>query len=218
MSNLKKTIFNIFVTLYKNRGFADIQNDTWFQSNKLNRFSHEIMSNSNNVIIVGKNTWLKMSKPYNKNIFILSKSLQIKRITNEQHIESFNNVDSMVNIIQQKQYSEAWVCGGLDIYKYFIDHNIIDNLFINYINDNSICNHYFPPIPEIFFLKHTTKTHKENIFHLVYTKIKKHNFVTYKNTIYKIKDIHYDDLPNLYFTISNDEHEVQTVRHKLKLT
>ena len=59
---------------------------------------------------------------------------------------------------------------------------------------------------------------ENHIYFITYQKIKKNQKLIYKNIhTCVVKEIHHDDYPNIYFTISFDNKEIQTTVNNLKL-
>ena len=56
-------------------------------------------------------------------------------------------------LVAQKKYDEAWIIGGEEIYKLFLNNNLIDMCSITYINHKFHCDTFFPKFGKEWLMK-----------------------------------------------------------------
>jgi len=139
----------------KDNGKTNTNANTNANTNNPTSFTHK------NALIMGKNTWTSLpKKPLPKrDHLILSTSLQIDTIDssgNNEIMKTFSSIDDCISFCKLKQYHKVWVIGGASIYNQFIEKNIIDNMYITYIDKEYHCDTFFPPIkgPFVLYGKH----------------------------------------------------------------
>ncbi len=215
-------IFNAIVATSNNKGIGLNNKLPWNLKSDLLRFKKLTIGNGNNCIIMGKNTWESINFLNNRHNYILSTSLNIDTIKNNYEIKSFKDIQTLLNYLKTKNYDKQWVIGGSKIYETFFNHNLIDKIYLTLIDKNIKCDTYFPNIPQIYLKKEMSISNDfyngENyIYYITFEKIKKNQILIYKN-FYKctVKDIHFDDAPNIYITIFSDNKEIQTTPFHLK--
>ena len=101
--------------------------------------------------------------------------------------------------------------------------NILDHIYITYIDDDYNCDTFFPTLPENYFaiqktpLNEITDTGRKT-YMLVYKQLKIGMNVIYNYDVWRLNNIHYEDNPKLYFTIQkSDGREKQTIKERLKI-
>tara|TARA_Y100001970_G_scaffold167266_1_gene204722 strand:- start:1996 stop:2547 length:552 start_codon:yes stop_codon:yes gene_type:complete len=141
---------NIIVAYEKNKGIGLNNMLPWKISSDLIKFKNLTIGNKNNALIMGKNTWLSLKKslPFRDNL-ILSKSLNIDSINNNNITKSFKNENLLKDFLDIKNYDEIWVIGGENIYDLFLNKTDIfkiDKIYITFIDKNIDCDIFFPNI------------------------------------------------------------------------
>ena len=100
--------------------------------NEMERFKKLTIGNGNNAIIMGRKTWLSLPKkplPNRTNIVISS---------------NLNNTKSIIykdptSVLKDKnKYQDMWVIGGSNLYKFYLEANLIDEIYITEIIDINI--------------------------------------------------------------------------------
>lgn len=157
---------NIIVAATKNMGIGLENKLPWYLKNELKYFKRKTVGNCNNLIVMGKNTWLSLpTKPlplrYN---CVLSTSLNDVPtdtivVSNKKELESF---------VSKSNFSNIWIIGGESIYKQFINEPYVKNIYLTQIENEFKCDTYFPPIPENFYLKKQSDMKVENNIHYKY--------------------------------------------------
>lgn len=92
-------------------------------------------------VIVGSNTLLSMPpKAFeNRKAFVLSH----KKIDNFLDVYSFNNIDSLLQLIKDSK-EEFIVIGGASIYKQFLPY--VDTMYLTEINEYFYADTFFPEV------------------------------------------------------------------------
>ena len=138
---------NIIVAMCKNRGIGKDNDLVWKISSDMKKFKTLTTGNNNNAIIMGKNTYNSIKTTLkNRDIYILSKNLNIDKNVNNNIIKSFNSYVNLMNYLKDTNYDNIWVVGGESVYKIFLDNNIVDYIYITYINSLYTCDTFFPII------------------------------------------------------------------------
>ena len=131
---------NIIISCTKNGGVAFNDKIPWNIPSQL-KLSEIIINNSN--IIMGYNTWEKNKfKPIiNCNNIVLTRSKekteQIKK--NYKNVLVYNNIN---DVIVKYNNNYSFFIGGVSIFNYLIENNLITNLYINIIHDKYNTNQY----------------------------------------------------------------------------
>tara|TARA_B100000900_G_scaffold166850_2_gene141646 strand:+ start:3170 stop:3727 length:558 start_codon:yes stop_codon:yes gene_type:complete len=145
---------NIIVAMCKNNGIGYKNNLPWRISSDLKKFRKLTIGNKKNAIIMGKNTWLSINEnilPKRDNL-ILSSTLKIDILNNENVAKSFSNMEELKKYIFSKDYEEVWIIGGSQIYNLFLnedheDSNLkINKIYVTYIDKDVECDTFFPKI------------------------------------------------------------------------
>lgn len=200
--------------------------NTWNSINRLKNRDHLILSTTLNIdysinIDTSNNNTntnkLDISNN-NKNIFNINKTEKTCNI-----VKTFTNIENLIKFTKENNYDQLWVIGGSQIYKKFLDMNLINNLYITFIDEEYDCDTYLCSVPNNYMLVKNQILNERtrngnNTYMLVYRQLIKGMTVLYNHNKWIIENIHYDDFPNLYFTIKNNTgREIQTVKSNIKL-
>jgi len=216
---------NGIVAVCKNGGIGLNNKLPWILQTDLQRFKKTTIGNGNNAIIMGRNTWDSIPFLNGRDHLILSKTINIDECKNNKLLKSFDSIDEVMKHCKERKYDKIWVIGGSNIYNQFIKLNLLNFLFVTYIEDDYECDVFFPKIPNNYFivekvvLNEYTERNKNSAL-IVYKQAKKNMHVLHKDSKWIIIDIHYDNYPEYYFTIRNindTTHEKQTTPDKIKL-
>lgn len=76
-------------------------------------------------VIMGKNTFLSLGRPLpnRKNVVVTSQNL------NDERIETFKTLEEAI-----KNNPDSFIIGGAQIYKYALENNLIDTLYVTVID------------------------------------------------------------------------------------
>jgi len=141
------TKINIIVAICKNNGIGINNTLPWHYTSDLKKFKKLTTGNNNNAIIMGKTTYQSINKNLlNRDNLILSKTLIIDKKINDYTSKSFTNLDSLLNFTKTKTYDDIWIIGGSQIYELFLKKNIVDKIYLTYINKLYDCDIFFPKI------------------------------------------------------------------------
>ena len=142
--------FNIIVAVDYNNGIGYNNIIPWFEPDDLKHFSKTTKGNLNNAIIMGSKTWDSLPKKplKNRDNLILSR----KEHSDGGGFAYFKNIENIVEYCKSKKYDMVWIIGGAEIYKLFLDHNLVNNIYISRLNKEYECNIFFPNIPDKFKL------------------------------------------------------------------
>ena len=151
---------NIIVAASKNMGIGLKNQLPWKLKKELQYFKRKTIGNGNNLIVMGKNTWLSLPQkplPFRYNC-VLSSTLKnnlrdTKIVSNKKELEKF---------IYSNYFSNVWVIGGESIYKEFINEPYVKNIYLTHIHKDFECDTFFPEIPDYFYLKKNSDMKVEN--------------------------------------------------------
>lgn len=216
-------LINGIVAMDNNKGIGKNNNLPWNLKSDLNRFQRITTGNGNNALIIGKNTWNSIKFLRRRDHLILSTTLNLDYKQDENIVKSFKTIYDILDFIKVKKYETVWVIGGSEIYKKCLQMNLINELHITLINDKYDCDTFFPDIPENYSIIKTQQlpditNNRKHVYSIIYKQLKEGDSVYHNNNIYTILKIHYDNFPELYFTIKDiNGKEKQTVSSNIKL-
>ena len=214
---------NGIVAMSRNKGIGLNNKIPWRLPEDLNRFKKFTIGSGNNAIVMGRNTWESIPFLTNRDHLILSTTLKLDYIKDGNIVKTFNCVEIMIKFYKERNYDKVWIIGGNQIYDYFMKANILDYIYITYIDDKYNCDTFFPTLPENYFAIQKTLLNEitdagRKTYMIVFKQLKIGMNVTYNYDVWKLNKIHYEDSPNLYFTIQkSDGREKQTIKDKLKI-
>lgn len=214
---------NGIVAYSRNRGIGLNNQLPWKLPEDLKRFQRLTTGKGLNAVIMGRNTWESIPFLKNRDNLILSTTLDMDYEKNGRVVKTFTSIEMVRKYCEERKYEKIWVIGGSEVYKQFIDSNLLNNIYVTYIDDDYKCDTYFPQLPENYFLVQKTPmselTERGNhTYILVYKQLKAGMKVIYDFNEWTLQKIHYEDSPKLYFTIQkSDGREKQTVKERIKL-
>ena len=93
----------------------------------------------NPAILMGKNTWFSLpNRPLPKRInYVLSTTLN--------HDCAFTNINDIIDDCKKNNVDVLWIIGGAQIYKTFIDNDIVDYQYITIIDQEYTCDKFIHP-------------------------------------------------------------------------
>jgi|UniRef100_A0A6C0CKR3 dihydrofolate reductase len=216
-------VFNGIMACCKNKGIGKNNTLPWKLKEDLIRFKKITIGNGNNCIIMGSKTWDSIKFLKGRDHLILSSKLNMEYNINENVIKSFSSINDLKKYVNERNYDKSWVIGGSNILKQFLELNLIDMLYVTFLNEDYSCDVFLPEIPVNYFqtkfqLLNEKTENGENVFIVIFKQIKKGMHVEYENNKWIIENIHFEDYPNIYFTIKDmNGREKQTIKEKLKL-
>lgn len=154
----------------------------WKIKGDLVRFSKLTTGDGNNVVLMGKNTYLSLPNQYLKNRqnIVVSNTLFEKYSENHNKImycgediiySIQNNTIFLPNFSDAYKYAkhyvsnnyqsgvigEIWAIGGSLIYEKAIELNLINNIYVTYVNETYKCDTFLSDRTIIFLNKHKNK-------------------------------------------------------------
>lgn len=214
---------NGIVAMDKNKGIGKNNSLPWKISEDMRNFKKLTIGNKKNAIIMGKNTYLDVNFLKERDNLVLSSSITLDEKRENNILKSFKNIEELLKFCKTQNYEKIWVIGGSQIYKQFLEMNIIQYLYVTVISNDYNCDTFFPKIPGNYFISNNIPREiNENnkiipISYMILKKIKQGDTVYYKLSKGIIKDVHFDDPPNVYFTVEIEGKEIQTTRDKISL-
>ena len=216
-------LINGIVAMDNNKGIGINNKLPWNLKSDLSRFQRITTGNGNNALIIGKNTWNSIKFLKRRDHLILSTTLNLDYKQDKNIVKSFKTIYDILDFIKGKNYDNVWVIGGTQIYKKCLQMNLIDELYITLINDKYDCDTFFPDIPDNYSIIKSQQlpditSNSKQVYSIIYKQLKEGDIVYHNNNIYTILKIHYDNFPELYFTIKDKNgNEKQTVSSKIQL-
>lgn len=127
----------------KTRGIGYKNSLPFKMTNEMERFKKLTIGDGNNAIIMGRKTWLSLPK---------------KPLPNRTNIVISNNLNSEKPIIykdptyvlkDKNNYKDIWVIGGSDLYRFYLEADLIDEVYLTEIidiNKNMTYDSFFPTL------------------------------------------------------------------------
>jgi len=160
----------MIVAFCHNRGIGYRGALPWKLTSDMQYFKRVTMGNNNNAVIMGKNTWMGLSKrplPHRDNLILSTSHFRTpqsevltfgeKLFNKEVHV--FSSITDVEQFCLEKDYDEVWVIGGEQTYKQFIQHPNLQDIYVTMIDNDYSCDTFFPEIPTSFSVNTKTKWH-----------------------------------------------------------
>lgn len=97
----------------------------------------------NHCILMGRKTFESIGKPLpNRTNIIISRNYN----KNYDNTFIFNNINQAIDFAKEKNENELFICGGGEIYKYFLENNLVNKIYLTQINNNFNADTFFPQI------------------------------------------------------------------------
>ena len=166
-------LINIIVAFSKNMGIGLNNSLPWNIPSDLKKFRDLTIGDGNNAVIMGKNTWNSLPLSYLKkrDNLILSSTLNIdksfvdEKTSKTYTVKSFCNIDNIIEYCSNKNYDNIWIIGGSKVYNEFLNYNneivneIVNEIYITYIDTEFKCDTFFTEIDNNKFRIITKKLH-----------------------------------------------------------
>ena len=123
-------MFSIIVAIGKNREIGKENKLLWHIPEDLKNFKK---ITTDKTVIMGRKTFESIGKPLpkRKNI-ILSKNGE-KELSKEKGIEIYQNLEKLINDYKDSE-EEIFIIGGEQIYKEFLQKELISRMYISYVD------------------------------------------------------------------------------------
>jgi len=169
-------VYKIIVAMDENNGIGKNNALPWHYPEDLKYFSKTTKGkgNNTNAVIMGRKTYESIGKPLPGRVnYILSRTkrenINEKTQTtensnndnnnNNKNVLFFDNIADLHKDIESKNYNEAWIIGGAEIYNLFLSMSSntnanspqsikIDAIYVTHIKGNYNCDAFFPAINE----------------------------------------------------------------------
>ena len=154
---------NLIVAKSSNNVIGNNNELLWKIPNDLKYFK-KVTTNS--VVIMGRKTFESIGKilPNRLNIIISKQSGDLKEIykgcKNCLFFDNFNDMFLFIN--DQEFYKNIFVIGGGEVYKYFIENNLINKYYITEIKQEFEGDTYFPDVDLSNYKKETVDSGEYN--------------------------------------------------------
>lgn len=142
---MNHTIISIIVAVDQKNGIAKNGKLPWQtqlkNKNEIKYFKDTTIGKGNNAVIMGKNTYLSIPNNFRplkeRTNIIISKTLN----TND-NIIVFRTIEEAEEYIKMESFDEVFICGGEQIYTYFIEKHEYDRLYLTIFNNDYNCDQF----------------------------------------------------------------------------
>ena len=161
--------FKIIVATDKNNGIGVNNTLPWNFKSDMKFFRDMTKGNGNNAVVMGKNTFLNKKKklPDRENI-VLSTSLEPT-----EGIHVFKNINDLITYCKSKYFDSIWIIGGAEIYRQFLDLNLINIIHVTEIDSIYNCDTFFPNVFDNYYMSQNIHKNIENNIKLTFKKFYK---------------------------------------------
>ena len=192
-------VYKIIVAMDENNGIGKNNALPWHYPEDLKYFSKTTKGkgNNTNAVIMGRKTYESIGKPLPGRVnYILSRTKRENIINektqttgdnnnnnnNNNNILFFDNIADLHKDIESKNYNEAWIIGGAEIYNLFLSMSSntnssqsikIDAIYVTHIKGDYNCDAFFPAINEHYRMAGSGKidTASGKIDTAIYTRV-----------------------------------------------
>lgn len=171
---------NMIVAFCKNGGIGYKNKLPWHLPRELKYFKRKTTKGSNNVVVMGKNTWESLNKKplKNRDNFILSTSIDNSEVQNYDNAFIFSDKSKLDNHLEScmvKDHS-IWFIGGKSVYDLYINNPKLHKIYATKIEAYFDCDTYFPDVPKHFYIHKSSRLiYENNLFY---------NYNIYKNYLF----------------------------------
>lgn len=146
---LKLTRTSLIVAFDQKYGISLKNKIPWTNKDDMNYFKDKTIGNGNNCVIYGKNTFIDMGcllpKRYN---YIISSTLTKTEVNNKikssQEYSIIPSLPQAINHAKDCNFSEIFICGGVNIYKEAMELNLVDDYYFTLMKGDFSCDNFFP--------------------------------------------------------------------------
>ena len=155
-------IIKLIVAQCKNRGIGYKNSFPWNHPTDLKYFAKVTTGAGNNAIIMGSNTYYSIGRtlPKRHNIILSSK-------LKNPSLNIFSSLENAIDSCKILNIETIWIIGGEKVYREAIEKNIASEIHISMINEDYVCDVFFPELPQYYKLierKKLTDTIELQIF------------------------------------------------------
>ena len=177
-------MFKMIVAHTRGRGIGFRGKLPWKLPDDMARIKRLTIGDGNNAVVMGKKTWLSLSKrplPERHNL-ILSQSLSFdynksyNKNLKHPDVKTFSGIPDLRNFCRESGFDDVWVIGGGDIYSEFLaPGGNINSIYATEIDSDYNCDAHFPEIPPLFSPIWKSNSKEENDI--------KYSYVVYKRLL-----------------------------------
>ena len=155
MNRDKYPKINLIVACDLSNGIGKCNTLPWSIKEDMLYFKNTTIGNGHNCVIMGKNTYKSIPKKYfpliKRDNYIISSTLNEPNINNI----TYNNIESLLIKLSQKEYDNIWIIGGTMLYSYILSNmrDKINEIHLTRINNHYNCDKFFPDISDNFIIK-----------------------------------------------------------------
>ena len=108
----------------------------WHNSSDLKWFKETTMGHP---VIMGRKTWESLPKalPGRINIVVGNSSIDVSP-DDENNVYKVHSVEEAISKAKELSTEDAFIIGGASIYNYALEHDLVDNVYVNYLTEE--CN------------------------------------------------------------------------------
>jgi dihydrofolate reductase len=181
---------NIIVAMCRNKGIGKNGKIPWILKEDMNFFKRKTIGDGNNAVIMGRKTFESLdNKLPKRDNYIISSSGLIDNIANTANtakidtIDTIDKIDNLKNdsflydnihiacydlLTKRHRYDDMWVIGGEQIYSWFLNNNLIKDVYITNVFLDEECDCFFPNLPNRFSKIHSGSVIESKHKHLMY--------------------------------------------------
>lgn len=157
-----KLDFNIIVAKSENNIIGNNNNLIWYIPEDLKNFKR---ITSNNLVVMGRKTFDSIGKPLPNRInIVLTKKIEyISKYRNYNNLYFLQSFDDIIEFIN-KNYNDKkiFIIGGETVYRYFINNNLYNKIYLTEIKCLFSGDAYFPNIDKSIHNKKTIASGEYN--------------------------------------------------------
>ena len=139
---------NIIVAMCKNRGIGINGMIPWSLKEDMKFFKNKTIGNGNNAVIMGRNTFESISTtlPKRRNYVISSTKSNVGK--KEESVIYSDLIKLNYDIVTREHpYDDIWVIGGEQLYTWYINNNLVKDIYVTNVLEDYHCDTFFPEIP-----------------------------------------------------------------------
>lgn len=142
-------MFSIVVATDLNNGIGKNGRIPWKCAHDMAHFRRTTSQADDNIVIMGRATWDSLPRkplPKRRNIIISSRAMP-DLVPNCVHVFS---PEEAVRVAAEYPAARAWIIGGASIYRWFLERELVHEIFQTCIRVDGECDRFFPEIDSRF--------------------------------------------------------------------
>lgn len=173
---------NIIVAMCKNRGIGKSGGIPWIIKEDMRFFKNKTTGNGNNAVIMGRKTFdsLNVKLPKRDN-YVISSTMSKQKKDN---LFVYNDIITATSEIvdRKKPYTDIWVIGGETIYKWYLDANLVKDVYVTNVLKDVECDSFFPELSSNFIKINSGDVVLSKEHNILYSiDVYRNKFYNYKN-------------------------------------